>query len=303
MSNQFCGGHILLYHGIFSEIPPGLESRIHNVFPEDFKRQVIWLRQNFDIVTIDEFSKANTRKGLAVITFDDAYLTIFSEALPWLIKEGIPATVFLNSSLLEGEIFWRDKVRYLISNHLVENFLNFCGGTSWVSKVRGERFYKDTKNPNLNSKIVNAALDQFFLEHELATAVTAQLGQVIARRGDLISDPLITYGNHTHSHFVLSSLTEEEQRVEITGCQSWLEESGLDLSNIFAAPFGGNLDINVQTTQILEEQGARGIAMSRKAINQSAKDKVSNKVNVLERYMAPPTLPQLQDLAALLEQG
>ncbi|MEH6630203.1 MAG: polysaccharide deacetylase family protein [Halopseudomonas aestusnigri] len=302
MSNKFCGGHVLLYHGIFKDIPSGLESRIHNVRPEVFKRQISWLKQNFDIVTIDDFSKANDRKGLAAVTFDDAYASVFSEALPWLIDEAIPATIFLNSSLVDGDIFWRDKVRYLITNQLIDDFLYYCNKIPWVSEVRRERFYKDTKKPSLNSLVVSDAIDDYFRDREFTEAVAIQLGNVIARRDDLISHPLITYGNHSHSHYVLSSLTEKQQHEEITRCQSWLEESELELSRIFAAPFGGSLDVNETTNKILVELGVNGLLMSRNSINPSLKCYENGEINVLERYMAPSNLPELQEIATALEQ-
>ncbi|WP_419901849.1 polysaccharide deacetylase family protein [Kiloniella sp.] len=302
MSNPFSSGHVLLYHGIFKDIPSGLESRIHNVVPDNFRQQIMWLRENFDIVTIDDFAAASTRRGLAVITFDDAYSSVFSDALPWLIDEAIPATVFLNSSLLEGEIFWRDKIRYLITHQLVGSFLSYCSGMPWVSKVRQERFYKDSKKPGLNSQIVSEAVDSYLRDKGLTEIVSTQLGQVIATKDKLISHPLITYGNHTHSHFVLSSLTEEEQREEIGRCQSWLMESGLGLSRVLAAPFGGTSDVNTTTEKILTELGISALAMSRKAINSPYKREASAELDVLERYMAPSTLERFQELAALLDQ-
>ncbi len=303
MSNQYGGGHVLLYHGVFSDIPSGLESRIHNVSPENFRHQITWLRQNFDIVALEEFSISNNRKGLAVVTFDDAYISVFSNALPWLIDQKIPATVFVNSSLVEGKLFWRDKIRYLIGSQLVDDFLCYCNKAPWMSEVRRERFYKDTKNPSLNSKVVNEAIDDFFRDRELFDAVTNQLGNVIARRDDLISHPYITYGNHSHSHYVLSSLTQEQQREEITRCQSWLAESGLELSRIFAAPFGGSMDVNEVTNKILIEQGVNGLLMSRKAINSGIKREGTGALDVLERYMVPSTLPELQEMALTLDQG
>ena len=64
---------VLLYHSSYRNLPSDLSTAIHNVEPNEMRKQLIWLKNNFDIVSIDELFSCNDIKGKAAITFDDAY--------------------------------------------------------------------------------------------------------------------------------------------------------------------------------------------------------------------------------------
>ncbi|MCZ4280894.1 polysaccharide deacetylase family protein [Kiloniella laminariae] len=288
--------HILLYHGTFERVPEGMEKGLHNVSPLVFQAQVRWLRENFDLVTVDEISSGSDLAGKAAITFDDAYSSIFSNALPWLIDEGIPSCVYVNSALIEGRGFWRDKIRYLINCGLVADFLDFCQSEPEIAAILPEQFYRASKKPELNSSLVDLALNRFFAARPSTKAFNLLL-KAIASRKELLDHPLVSYGNHSHSHYVLSSLSEGQQHDEILLCRDWLEVSGLNLSESFAAPFGGGRDINSSTERIVREQGYRSLLMSRKAVNRGmVPSREANGLRILERYMAPDSLGELQGL-------
>ncbi len=300
MTAKYLGGHILLYHGVFGKIPKGLESRLHNVSPVEFRKQVAWLRDQFDIVSLDDFIAAKNRRGLATITFDDAYADLFANAIPWLIEEKLPSTIFLNSNLIEGDVFWRDKVRFVLSQGLERDFLRYCSQEKWAQKIRPERFYKDSKKADLNSRLVNLALDAFFTQSNLDSAIS-KLSKVIATKGSLIDNPLVSYGNHSASHYVLASLEPDQQREEILSCTAWLGNTKYRKTSSFAAPFGGTKDVDRNTFVFAKEAGCTAVLMSRQAANlEHQKDSVTG-LPILERYMAPSTLEELMLLSRELD--
>ncbi|WP_421782553.1 hypothetical protein [Kiloniella litopenaei] len=301
MSFSYQGGHILLYHGVFSKIPSGLESRLHNVFPDEFKRQIKWLSREFEIVSMDEFTTAKDNRGLATITFDDAYADLFSYAIPWLVGEGIPCTVFINSNLVCGDIFWRDKVRFVLTEQLEEDFLTFFAQEQWAKKIRPERFYKDSKQPGLNSHLVDQALNVFFAERHLDQELQT-LTKVIAKPSDLVNDPLIHYGNHSASHYVLSSLKPDQQCEEIISCQNWLNKGKYRCTSSFALPFGGTQDADENTHALINEAGCSAILMSRQAVNRNQQKDPITELPIFERYMAPSTVDELIFLSRQLDQ-
>ncbi len=58
------------------------------------------------------------RKKYAVLTFDDGYKSLL-EVLPWLEKQSIPATLFINGKYLDGKSFRsKDTERYLTMSDL-----------------------------------------------------------------------------------------------------------------------------------------------------------------------------------------
>lgn len=77
---------------------------------DNFKRKVLALRQNG--VEFISLSKAYTKitndkfrnHKYAVLTFDDGYASL-KEILPWLEKQKIPVTLFINGKYLDGKSY------------------------------------------------------------------------------------------------------------------------------------------------------------------------------------------------------
>lgn len=80
---------------------------------ENFQRQISWLQENFDIITLQEAqhrisSEANDRPS-ACITFDDGYAENCEVAIPWLLENKIPFTYFVTTNnILSGNPFEHD---------------------------------------------------------------------------------------------------------------------------------------------------------------------------------------------------
>ncbi len=98
----------LFYHRIADEHPN--DWTLPN---EMFRKQIEWLGERFDIVTLEEAqhriaAEANDRPTVC-ITFDDGYADNCQNALPWLVDQGIPFTYFVTSSnILSGNPFAHD---------------------------------------------------------------------------------------------------------------------------------------------------------------------------------------------------
>ncbi len=104
--------HVLLYHSTFRHVPEALTQNLHNVSPDVLFEHVQWLQKHFDIVELDTLFKDDvTLTGKVAITFDDAYQSVFEEAVPVIQSLGVPCTIFINGISLTGKPFWRDKIR------------------------------------------------------------------------------------------------------------------------------------------------------------------------------------------------
>lgn len=78
-----------------------------------FQRQIEWLQQNFEIVTLataqQRIAAESNDRPTACITFDDGYADNFDFALPLLLREKIPFTYFVASQcVLRGKPFPHD---------------------------------------------------------------------------------------------------------------------------------------------------------------------------------------------------
>lgn len=94
--------------------------RIADTHPNDwtlsndtFKKQITWLQERFDIVSLEEAqrriaSEKNDRPTVS-ITFDDGYADNCQTALPWLLEQNVPFTYFVTSNnTLTGDPFAHD---------------------------------------------------------------------------------------------------------------------------------------------------------------------------------------------------
>lgn len=77
---------------------------------DEFKQKIIALRrQGYQFISLTdayEYLKKDwfRRKKYAVLTFDDGYKSL-KEVLPWLEKQKIPATLFINGKYLDGKSY------------------------------------------------------------------------------------------------------------------------------------------------------------------------------------------------------
>lgn len=278
---------VTLYHSTFQVPPSDLLSGLHNISPQEFEKQCMWLKENFSIVSIDEYTQAKNRQNLAAITFDDAYKCIFSEALPILISMDLPATIFVNGCTLEGKPFWRDKVRLIINRNWVDEFERF---NQKNIHINNQDFYRYTKNPVNNSKLIEQLLDEFLLTKEINLNTGHYCADDLHK---LVTHPLISYGNHSQNHYVLSSLNDDEKYEEIHKTKLiLLKRNDLNISNVFSVPFGGTKDIDEMSLQVIREVGYQGLVMSRGILNGKSNRKLD--LEIIERFMPDNSLISAQ---------
>ena len=277
---KYFSSHIILYHSTFSNIPSDIKDGLHNINPEVLFKQITWYKKNFDIVMVDELFDNSITKGKMSITFDDGYQSVLDEAIPILKELNVPCTIFFNGCSLTGSIFWRDKVRYIINQNLIADFLNYHKDEDKINSLNRDNFYKQTKSPKVNSKLIDRLCDDFIENYHKELILN---NYCIPSQNKFINDSLVSYGSHSYSHYVLSSLTDKEQEIEISKNHKLLENC-VNRSNIFSIPFGGPKDFNTKTIELIKKYGYKGVLFSQDKINL-----FSNKKDTfgLERFMAP----------------
>lgn len=253
--------NILCYHSIAYEISPFIKGG--QVTPPDvFEDQVKYLKNNYNLMSFDElswaFAKQQSLERAVVITFDDGYRNVFSNAIPILEKYSVPATIFLITDLIDNKkLFWRNKIRYLINIGGREKLLAFM-----KDKI------SDPKRLNINSWISDPSVlfaykelvDEYFKLIGLNEYELAQKEQLYFNNADIqkVDPNLITFGNHTLSHPVLSCLSAEEQKKEIINSYRFLKEKFPERDIYFAYPFGNGASFNEEAKKIVSESGHKG---------------------------------------------
>lgn len=94
---------ILVYHRV-SPLYYKKEFPYANVFPEEFDRQMGYLKGNFEVITLSEYigrASENRLSGKEVcVTFDDGFKDNYLYAFPILKKHGLPAVFFLTTKYI-----------------------------------------------------------------------------------------------------------------------------------------------------------------------------------------------------------
>ncbi len=80
---------------------------------ERFRRQISWVKERYDIVTLEEaqlrIGTEENERPTVCITFDDGYADNCKTAVPWLLEQEIPFTYFVTSNHVQsGEPFAHD---------------------------------------------------------------------------------------------------------------------------------------------------------------------------------------------------
>jgi len=97
---------ILVYHRI---CPLYYKKKIPyaNVYPEEFDKQMMYLKEHFEIITISEYvQRANNNQlkwNEVCITFDDGFKDNYLYAFPILKKYGLKATFFLITKHIDSD--------------------------------------------------------------------------------------------------------------------------------------------------------------------------------------------------------
>lgn len=103
---------ILMYHNV-AEPPAGAGWPVLYVRPATFRAQVAVLRAlGYRLVTMSEalpVLRGERRERVAVLTFDDAYVDVFENALPVLLAAGGRATTYAVSGALGGFNSWDER--------------------------------------------------------------------------------------------------------------------------------------------------------------------------------------------------
>ena len=254
---------ILAYHRVAPTSYKETLLREMIVFLEDFEEQMIYIREHYKVVSLDELSGMLDGEfwdnKYAVITFDDAYLDNYTYALPILRKYGIPATIFVPTAFIKTEkrFLW-DELSFFL-NETKEEVLEFeYGGKEYCFDLRNNK-------KGVYAAMVNMMKDK--TEKELT-----ELQSVIKNRlkitGDK-SEPLtmswdqmremknydIDFGAHTHSHCVVSKKNADEQFQEMIFSKKILDKELDQETTSFAYPFGGLGDIGKNASNMVAKAG------------------------------------------------
>lgn len=103
-----------MYHQIGEPNPKGTPFRGLTVHPDDFARQMRWMRflgyRGLSMRDIMPYVRGERRGKVFGLTFDDGFRNVVQNALPVLDKLGFTATNYLVANQFDGSNFWDAKI-------------------------------------------------------------------------------------------------------------------------------------------------------------------------------------------------
>jgi len=260
---------VLLYHRV-TQLPS--DPQLLSVEPDNFYDHVSWLRSNYTLLTIDEFTALVSEgkkmpKKAVIVTFDDGYADNCLEALPILETLQSQALFYITTSGLDTaqELWWDELERiFLLPDTLPPSLDIEIKGQSyhWPTNAKKERTSAYHLIHPLLKFLAPAERDRI-ISHLLQWAgldITGRPSHRMLTSQELIRmhrSPAAVIGAHTHRHPALSALTRDEQREEIFRSRDILKNLLQDEILHFSYPFGGKKDYNRDSIQLCREAGFR----------------------------------------------
>ncbi len=260
---------VLNYHRIGSIDGNQLDDGVISATGDEFRTQIRYLRDHFELPGLDELigiadARFAIRRSTALITFDDGYRDNFEEAFPILREMGVPATFFIATSYIqEPRLPWWDHIAYIVKTTRRDVIrLDYPAPLS-IDLRHSTRSQALQQILNLYKHAVDVR-EADFLRHLGATARVEADSKDLGR--DLfmswsqirrLSQEGMSIGSHTHSHRILSSLTEADQRNELSLSKRILEAELGQPINAIAYPVGQAFAFNGLTKRLAREVGYR----------------------------------------------
>jgi peptidoglycan/xylan/chitin deacetylase (PgdA/CDA1 family) len=269
----FGGGIILGYHRVAHDPddPWGL-----CVDPRTFESHIEILRRDFCPVPLGQVTEPRVGTLPVVITFDDGYADVWTDAVPILERHEVPATVFVVPAATSGS-FWWDRLRALLETPErlpAELDLDAGGLRMRWTREQGHPALRDMLHRSLRT------IGSEALEEALAGIATwSGTGEISGRPpvavltdeqlDGLGRHPLLEVGSHTMSHADLSVLGPEALDQEIRGSRLWLQERLGEEVESFSYPHGG---LRPEVRRLVEDSGYRRACSSSSGLVQRRTD-------------------------------
>lgn len=233
---------ITIFHRVLARPDPLLQG-VPDVVR--FRWQMKLLADHFNVLPLHEAAvrllEGTLPPRAAAVTFDDGYADNFTTALPILQQLALPATFFVATDYLDGGRMFNDTVIELV-RRLPNEFADFssigldqqaCASIAnrrALIKTLINHFKYQASDVRRTSVEALAGQFQISLPTDLMMS-TAQLNALSATAG-------VEIGAHTHTHPILSRVSDQQAIAEITTGKKMLESLLQSPMRLFAYPNG-----------------------------------------------------------------
>ncbi len=254
---------VLVYHRVGNI---GIDSRKLSIPTKLFEEQLIFLKENYNIIRTDD-NWDDVPNDSVILTFDDGYFDFYNTVRPILEKNAIPATVFVSTGNIgKNDELWGDVLEQLIYKaELADSKDGFVfNGKNYVFRNNEERIQvmfqirKILKNDTCKNR--NIMLRE--LENALGVKYESRKTHRIMNENEILEcskSKYITIGAHTISHCCLAFEDAKTQYYEMAESKKRLESITGKNVEVFAYPYGTQEDFTSKTIDLAIQIGFKKI--------------------------------------------
>ena len=271
-----------MFHGVIRE--QNFRVRNHNkkhILETEFIDLVSALGDHGQPISINDLVLGNKIPPKSfIITFDDGFENNFSIARPILQKHKIPAIFYLTTGFIdENKMSWIDQIDYAVENTKKKQ-IKFNGRSIRISDDHEKiKFWTELEIMRKKKhfflkkdKHVVKIFEQLNVSYCESSDSSIDLKMNWDQVRDLIEDPLFTIGGHTHSHPIMSYLSDFELEKEINTCLEKLEFITKKPVIHFSYPEGVDFCYNKKVIRELKKRGIRCCPTAITGTNHLAED-------------------------------
>ena len=231
---------VLLYHYVADESP----SFLHNVTvtKQNFLEQISTLQKRYHFLTWSEFrdtleSPSAADRGV-LLTFDDGFRTSWEVANELASERQIPAVFFVNTRVLDNAYS-----PWMIQHYFLRTQAARALEPLWKSISGGKPLSAGDARHRTHQcfglKEVVEPIEQGLANVGMSPEDLAQKYRLYISSNAIRSrNHLITIGNHSHSHYILTKLREDDLEAELRTSHNILNGLLDSTAECFAYPFG-----------------------------------------------------------------
>ncbi len=245
----------------------------------NFERQINYLNNNYHILNKQEIYECMEEGRIIengiILTFDDGLNDHYKYVYPILLKYGltgifyVPTLPYYNCRLLDvhrthyligqlgGRALYDELVGIINPEDLIINKLDVFNKNTYKKQVLDEftREAKKLLNYSIRPERRTLILDQLMSSISIKESDLAQSFYLTDSEMQEMDNNGMIIGSHSHSHTLLSNLSNAEQEEEIYTSMEFLSKVLNKPIDTFCYPYGGNLSYTTETPKILEKQG------------------------------------------------
>jgi peptidoglycan/xylan/chitin deacetylase (PgdA/CDA1 family) len=238
------------------------------------------LRKFYTIISMDEavaqIQKGEIKTDSVVLTFDDGFQDNFTHLYPLLKKHKIPATYYVNSSVIstKNSLWFQSIINYFFAIQETSVFVSFSNTTydlstatkRYESAFHFMRYLQANYKPEEFHSIIESVAGELRFPNEDDLHMTWE------DLKELSKDPLITIGAHSYNHYPLGFCDDKLSTYEINQSINELENHlGYKIVH-FSYPRGHQEDFNQHHIDCLKSKKIISAVSTIRGVNRKGED-------------------------------